>query len=128
LKHNAVTVAGAAGAFAGTTNDPFQEPSAPTAKEELVGPVVEETWTKSWLDPKRMPGAHPVPRTCTDVPGGPDVGDMLKFWTSAPATVARRIAPAVSISATATAKVRHRRVGPNGLRRASANRAKESEG
>jgi hypothetical protein len=91
-----------------------------TAKRELVGPVVEETSTKSRLDAKRMPGAHPVPLTCTEVPGGPDVGDMLKVWTAAPATVACRNAPAVSISATATAKVRRRRGGFVGVSLTSA--------
>jgi hypothetical protein len=100
-----------AGALAGTMNAPDHDPFAATARRRRAGPaVVADTCTKSWLDDKRRPGEQPVPLTCTDVPGGPEVGAIAKVCTAAPALDIRtHAAPEAKVSATVTTMVRRRR-------------------
>ena len=63
-------------------HDPFDA----SGSRSVTPSVAAETVTKSVFNDESSPGAQPVPLTCTTVPGGPDVGDIVKFVTAASAT------------------------------------------
>jgi hypothetical protein len=84
VKQVATTTPGTAGAVAGTAIDPLHDPFAETGMFVENESAVDVTVTWSWVGDTAMPGAQPVPPTCTTVPGGPAVGDIVNGSRSAP--------------------------------------------
>src|SRR5262249_26776174 len=120
--HAAVTGADdAVPAPSGTVNAPTHVPLAATGARNATSSVDAVTVTKLALRDPSTPGAHPPPRTCTTVPGGPDAGDIVNPVTAAPAGSIAPTAPTEASPATSatTADAAHGRAATRSRRLAS---------